>query len=99
MSVIVRGKNSNRPYTVRYWIDGKQKEKSFFTKKEASDFQIKTDHDVRAQIFIDDKPGKQLFSDASNTWLTSLSASPRSKDVYSSLLRIWIIPALGNKTI
>ena len=25
MSVIVRGKNVNKPFTVRYWIDGKQK--------------------------------------------------------------------------
>jgi integrase len=86
MSVIVKGKNPNKPYTVRFWVDGKQKEKSFKTRKEASDFKIKTDHDVRAQIFIDDKLGKQIFSEAASIWLDRLSASDRSKDVYGSLL-------------
>ena len=55
MSVIVRGKNPNKPYTVRFWVDGKQRERSFRTRKEADDFKIKTDHDVRAQIFVDDR--------------------------------------------
>ena len=51
MSVIVRGKNPNKPYTVRFWVDGRQRERSFRTRKEADDFKIKTDHDVRAQIW------------------------------------------------
>lgn len=99
MSVIVRGKNVNKPFTVRYWIDGKQKEKSFATRKEAQDFKIKTDHDVRAQIFVDDKLGKQKFSDASITWLERMVASTSSKDVYGSLLKIWINPAIGHMTL
>ena len=64
MSVIVRGKNANRPYTVRFWADGQQRERSFRTRKEADDFKIKTDHDVRAQIFVDDRTGKEKFSAA-----------------------------------
>ena len=64
MSVIVRGKNPNKPYTVRFWVDGKQRERSFRTRKEADDFKIKTDHDVRAQIFVDDRAGLQRFADA-----------------------------------
>ncbi len=56
MSVIVRGKNPNKPYTVRFWVDGRQRERSFRTRKEADDFKIKTDHDVRAQIF--GRPGR-----------------------------------------
>jgi hypothetical protein len=31
MSVIVRGKNPNKPYTVRFWVDGRQRERSFRT--------------------------------------------------------------------
>ena len=31
MSVIVKGKNANKPHTVRYWTDGKQRERSFAT--------------------------------------------------------------------
>ncbi len=59
MSVIIKGKNPKKPYTVRDWVDGRQREKSFATSKEAKDFKIKTDHDVRAQIFVDDKLGRQ----------------------------------------
>ena len=69
MSVIVRGKNPNKPYTVRFWVDGRQRERSFRTRKEADDFKIKTDHDVRAQIFVDDRAGRQWFVDAATAWL------------------------------
>ena len=99
MSVIVKGKNANKPFTVRFWVDGKQRERSFATSKEARDFKIKTDHDVRAQIFIDEKLGRQRFSEAATGWLECLSASERSKDVYGSLLKIWIVPALGDRTL
>ena len=61
MSVIIRGKNPRKPHTVRYWVDGRQRERSFATAREAQDFKIKTDHDTRAQIFIDDKLGREDF--------------------------------------
>ena len=35
MSVIVKGKNPNKPHTVRFWVDGRQRERSFATAKEA----------------------------------------------------------------
>src|ERR1039457_5430555 len=50
MSVIIKGKNPRKPHTVRYWVDGRQCERSFATAREAQDFKIKTDHDTRAQI-------------------------------------------------
>lgn len=92
MSVIIKGENANKLYTVRFWVDGKQKERSFKTRKEASDFKIKTDHDLRAQIFVDDKLGRQKFSEAATSWLEHMAASDRSKDLYGSLLKRWILP-------
>lgn len=59
MSVIIKGKNPRKPHTVRYWADGRQRERSFATAREATDFKIKTDHDTRAQIFVDDKLGRE----------------------------------------
>jgi hypothetical protein len=59
MSVIIKGKNPRKPHTVRYWVDGRQRERSFATAREAQDFKIKTDHDTRAQIFVDDKLGRE----------------------------------------
>ena len=68
MSVIIRGKNPRKPHTVRYWVDGRQRERSFATAREAQDFKIKTDHDTRAQIFVDDKLGREDFGQAVDAW-------------------------------
>lgn len=81
MSVIVRGKNPNKPYTVRFWVDGRQRERSFRTRKEADDFKIKTDHDVRAQIFVDDRAGRQRFADAATAWLDVLAQVKADPDL------------------
>ena len=54
MAVVIRKPgNTRKPYTVRYQVAGKQREKSFGTSREARDFRIKVEHDARAQIFID----------------------------------------------
>jgi hypothetical protein len=63
MAVIIKGKNVNKPHTVRYWVDGKQREKSFATAGEAKDWKIKVEHDTRAQIFTDPKLGKERLGD------------------------------------
>jgi hypothetical protein len=60
--VIIRGKNTRKPHTVRYWADGRQRERSFATAAEARDFKIKTDHDVRASLFVDDRAGREPFT-------------------------------------
>jgi hypothetical protein len=36
MSVIIKGKNPRKPHTVRYWADGRQRERSFATAREAT---------------------------------------------------------------
>lgn len=99
MSVIIKGKNVNKPYTVRFWVDGKQRERSFATRKEAQDFKIKTDHDVRAQIFIDDKLGKQNFGETASSWLDHLVKSPGTKKTYKSVFNAHVLPAFGSRTI
>jgi integrase len=99
MSVIVRGKNANKPYTVRFWVDGKQRERSFRTRKEADDFKIKTDHDVRAQIFVDDRRGKEKFSDVAAAWLDRKAIAEGTKSNYGSILDVHINPVIGERTL
>lgn len=99
MSVIIKGKNPNKPHTVRYWVDSKQKERSFKTQREAKDFQIKTDHDVRAQIFVDDRKGKENFGEAITAWLAGMVRSEQTKLVYESVAKVYVMPALGDKTL
>lgn len=97
MSVIVKGKNPRKPHTVRYWVDGKQREKSFVTAREARDFKIKTDHDVRAQIFVDPKQSAGKFADAAADYLSS--RSPATQRKYNALLNNHILPVIGHMSI
>jgi integrase len=89
MAVIVKGKNANKPYTVRYWVDGKQREKSFALLKGntgAEAFKIKAEHDARTQIFVDDKLGKVTFGEYAQTWLKTYSCSANTRKAYASVL-------------
>lgn len=99
MSVIVKGKNARKPYTVRYWVDGRQRERSFTTRKEASDFRAKADHDTRANIFVDDRLGRQSFGEAAEAWLAGLAKSAGTKKVYGNIWNAWVKPAFGDRTL
>jgi hypothetical protein len=37
VSVIVKGKNPRKPHTVRFWVDGRQRERSFATATDIDD--------------------------------------------------------------
>lgn len=98
MSVILRGKNPRKPHTVRYWADGRQREKSFATAREARDFRIKVDHDTRAQIFVDDRAGREPFGPAAEAFLNQLAISPRSRATYAQVWATHLEPALAHRS-
>jgi integrase len=99
MSVIIKGKNPRKPHTVRYWADGRQRERSFATAQEARDFKIKTDHDTRAQIFIDDKLGREDFGAAVDAWIDRHAVTDSTKNGYRMTARTWVKPAFAGRTI
>ena len=99
MSVIVRGKNPRKAHTVRFWIDGKQRERSFATAKEARDFKTKTDYDTRASIFVDDRLGREKFRAVAETWIERKAITDGTKAAYESILSVHIGPALGDRTL
>lgn len=99
MSVIVKGKNPRKPHTVRFWVDGRQRERSFATAKEARDFQIKTDHDTRAKIFVDDRAGREKFADAASAWIERSANCAGTKTIYRSVLSAHILPAIGSHSL
>jgi hypothetical protein len=43
VSAIIAGKNANKPHTVRYWLEGRQRERSFATAAEAAAFREQAD--------------------------------------------------------
>lgn len=99
MSVIIKGKNPRKPHTVRHWVDGRQRERSFATAREARDFQIKTDHDTRARIFVDDRGGREAFGPAAEKWLASRPLAQSSRDAYAAVYRTHVEPGLGSRTL
>jgi integrase len=99
VSVIVKGKNPRKPHTVRFWVDGKQRERSFATAKEARDFKTKTDYDTRANIFVDDRLGREKFQVAAETWIERKAITGTTKAAYRSILSVHIGPSLGDRTL
>ena len=69
------------------------------TCREADDFKIKTDHDVRAQIFVDDRAGRQRFADAARAWLDRKAIAEGTKRNYRSILDAHVNPAIGDRTL
>jgi integrase len=99
MSKIIRGKNRRKPFTVRYWVSGRQLERSFVTAGEARDFKIKTDYDARARIFVDPRAGRQPFGEATEAWLSQLDVAPRSLATYTEVWTGHLDPVLGSRTL
>jgi integrase len=99
MSVIIKGKNRDKPHTVRYWADGRQRERSFTTPGEARDFKIKVDYDTRAKIFTDDRAGRELFGPAAEKWLASRPLAPSSSAAYRAVYRTHVGPVLAKRTL
>jgi hypothetical protein len=65
-SKILKGKNARKPYTVRYWDEGKQRERSFSTRREATDCQVKFEHDSREGTYIDPRASTETFGQAAH---------------------------------
>jgi hypothetical protein len=69
--ILPKGKNTRKPYTLRYWHEGRQRERSFVTLREARDYQAKFEHDSREQTFIDPRTSAETFGDAASTTATA----------------------------
>jgi integrase len=98
MATILKGKNPRKPYTVRYWIADRQREKSFTTRHEASDFKIKVEHDVRARIFVDPDV-KTTVNEYLDAWLAKHAVSEQTRRVYRSVYYNRVKPALGDRPL
>jgi integrase len=98
MATLIKGKNANKPYTVRFWADGRQRERSFVTLKEARDFKAKAEHDIRAQIFTDPKLGAVKFTDYAEQWIASRK-TPNTQRIYEHALRTHVTPSVNGRTL
>lgn len=99
-------------WTLRYWADGRQRERSFGDeldgsgrprygsgKRLAQDAQLKIAHDKRARVFIDPKLGSVRFGDECEKWISRHAGTDTTKVLYRGVLRAHVGPVLGDRTL
>ena len=101
-------------WTLRYWADGKQRERSFKDevrngrtvygsgRKLAQDAQLKLTVDKRAgdKTFADyTTAGKANFGEAAEAFISHVPVSDRSRESYLSAYRTHVRPAYGDSAI
>jgi integrase len=99
MAVIVKGKNPKKPYTVRYQYQGRQRERSFTTQREAKDFMADFERQSRLSLFVDPRNGSIQFIEYAERWIDNLDRAPGTRDSYRSTLAKHIVPAYGGRTL
>ena len=101
MSTIVRKpQNTRKPWVVR-WQDasGKQRERGFATKRDATTFRTETDRDLLHGDYVDPDVSKEDFCTAVDTYIGYLAVSTRSRENYRSSYRANIQPAFTGRTL
>ena len=99
MAVIIKGKNKLKPHTVRYWDQGRQRERSFRTTAEARAFMVKAEHDIMAGTFTDPKRGAVVFADYAAQWIAAKECAPSTRDNYGHLLSKDVAPHYGQRSL
>jgi integrase len=72
-------------YTVRYWAEGKDKERTFKTRREASDFAARTEHDKRAGTYVDPSLSRETFGQAAERMIAA-KRNANTREAYRGAL-------------
>jgi integrase len=93
--------NARKPYTVRYRDTfGKQREKSFVTRKEAQAFATDAERGKRYGEDVNLTAARQRFTDAVETWLDTVAVgNDRTRETYRSNYRANIKAAYANVSV
>ena len=87
-------------WTVRYWADGRQREKSFHRNyRLAQQFARNIEADKLSVHRGDAPSGSIRFGEYAETWLATHSASVASRQAYDSSLRNHILPIFGGRQL
>jgi integrase len=92
-SKILKGKNPRKPYTLRYWSEGRQRERSFVTRREATDFQAQFEHGTREGTYIDPRTSAETFGKAAERMIQD-QPNANTREAYTGCLR-HLTPILG----
>ncbi|MFI1209965.1 tyrosine-type recombinase/integrase [Streptomyces sp. NPDC020802] len=91
------------PWTVRYrepgGRGGRQREKSFDSRREAADYGIKVENDKRERAYLDPDLGKVLVRDYADDWLPRRAVKDTTRANYARFIELHLSPHLGGKTL
>jgi integrase len=79
--------------------EGRQRSRSFARKPDAVRFLTLVQADLLRGSYIDPGRSRTPLSAYARVWLESLSVRPMTRRTYDSHLRIWILPALGGRSL
>jgi integrase len=94
--VVHKAQNTRKPWTVRYEIDGERHEKSFTTKREATNYQAEVTHRANTGTWIDPAMTRESFHDAAERWIRNRVVTEQTTHIYTSALRNYLDPAIGD---
>src|SRR6266705_905754 len=100
-TIVNKPGNTLKPYTVRYTdpTTGKQCEKSFKLRKDATDFKVKFEHDSRDSIFVDPSLGRTDFATYVAGWINGHGGTEGTRTNYRSVLSARIKPAFAGRSL
>lgn len=91
------------PWTVRYrepgGRGGRQREKSFDSRREAADFGIKVENDKRERAYLDPDLGRILVRDYAEDWLARRAVKDTTRANYARYIELHLGPHLGRKML
>ncbi|WP_030252955.1 tyrosine-type recombinase/integrase [Streptomyces violens] len=92
---------TGKRWVVRYREPGgrtaRQREKSFDRKRDALDFATKVENDKRENTYVDPTAGRVSVSQYAESWLASKVGAPGTLVGYEQIMRLHVLPHLGNK--
>ena len=79
--------------------EGRQRSRSFARNPDAVRFLTLVQADLLRGSYIDRGRSRTALSVYAAAWLASLTVRPSTRRTYDSHLRIWILPALGGRSL
>jgi integrase len=84
-------------YDVRYRDnDGRERSKTFSTRRDADRFAVTTETDKLRGAWVDPKGGRITLKEYASSWLATRNGlRPRTRETYESQLHLHVLPELG----
>lgn len=97
----VRRARSGKGWEARYRDPhGRERARSFRTKRDAQQFLARVESDVQRGDWVDPRLGRSRFDDWAEEWLaTTVHLKPKTRQGYESVMNQYLLPAFGGMRI